>query len=268
MATTCRLNNGSVLNQPRRAYVTTGAFADAIFSYTTSTSVSNGQVNTTGVLAALGASVVTSTYNVAGTVLRENGRKIIPGVNPITTGTVQYYVGVYHPEFGSGFIDPNNALFAVYNSDKPYIYNGTDLLENDLGPPVITAGSIASTSPTAGIGYATGAGATVTQGTNLTTAVTINAVCGSIVSYSTGGGGVTINANTAAEFTVNNSVVDATDVIILSAREIQNTALVANVSEIGTDYFKVAILNTTASGITLTSAPITLNFAVIKAVTA
>ncbi len=134
MATTCRLNNSSVLNQPRRAYVTTGAFADAIFSYTTSTSVSNGQVNTTGVLAALGASVVTSTYNVAGTILRENGKKIVPGVNPITTGTVQYYVGVYHPVFGSGFIDPNNALFAVYNSDKPYIYNGADLLVGNNGP--------------------------------------------------------------------------------------------------------------------------------------
>jgi hypothetical protein len=80
---------------------------------------------------------------VAGTVLRENGKKLVPGVNPSIT---QYYVGVYHPVFGSGYIDPNGPLFALYNSDKPYNGTGTgDLLENDLGPPVITAGVVTAT---------------------------------------------------------------------------------------------------------------------------
>jgi hypothetical protein len=259
MATTCRLNNGSVLNQPHRAYVTTGAFADAIFSYTTSTSVSNGQVVTTGVLAALGASVVTSTYNVAGTILRENGRKIVPGVNPITQGTVQYYVGVYHPVFGSGFIDPNNALFAVYNSDKPYIYNGGDLLENDLGPPVITGGSIASTSPTAGIGYATGAGGT--QSAPDATPVTLNKICGRLTF--TGA----INNGATGLMVVNNTTVDEYDVIIIN---LQNGAALSatgavdvRIYAVADNQFTVAITNN--SGGTITT-DFVMNFAVIKSV--
>ncbi len=131
MATTCRLNNGSVLNQPHKAYITTAEFATAIFSYSTSTNFTNGQWQTTGTLSPLGTSVVTSPYNAAGVVLRENGKKLIPGVNP---GVSEYYVGVYHSVFGAGYIDPNNALFALYNSDKPYIYDGTDLLVGDQGP--------------------------------------------------------------------------------------------------------------------------------------
>lgn len=143
MATTTRLNNASVLNQPHKAYVTTGPFASAIYSYSVSTNFTNGQFVTTGTLTALGAGVV-GVYNVAGTVLRENGKKLIPGVNPDIT---QYYVGVYHPEFGSGYINPNGPLFALYNSDTSnYLYNGADLLENELGPPVVTAGSVTAAS--------------------------------------------------------------------------------------------------------------------------
>ncbi len=256
-------------NVPKRSYITTGPYSTDIYNYARTYNAST--YTWSGALTSFSADntpMGSPSVNVAGVILRETGRKLYPDANP---GVSTYMVGVYHPDIGTGFIDPNSPKFAVYNSDKPlYMDNGVDPNGSlvDQGQPVYTRGSITSSGPTAGIGYAAGAGATVTQASSLSTGVTINAACGSIVSYSVGGGGVTINGNTAAEFTVTNNVVDATDVIIVSAREIQNTALVVNVSEIGADYFKIAILNTTANNITLTSAPITINFAVIKAVVA
>lgn len=60
------------------------------------------------------------------------------------------------------------------------------------------------------VGYGTGAGGTVTQGTSRTTGVTLNAQCGRITLYTTS------NSTTAASFTVtNNCVLAATDAIFL-----------------------------------------------------
>lgn len=66
-------------------------------------------------------------------------------------------------------------------------------------------GLIKSYSPTAGIGYGTGAGGTVTQITSRTTGVTINTVSGQITLVSAAG------SATYASFTVTNSAVAATD---------------------------------------------------------
>ena len=70
-------------------------------------------------------------------------------------------------------------------------------------------GKIYSTSPSAGVGYATGAGSTVAQGSSRTTGVTINAVCGQITLVSAAG------STTAASFTVTNSSVAATDAVLV-----------------------------------------------------
>jgi hypothetical protein len=48
-------------------------------------------------------------------------------------------------------------------------------------------GGFFSTSPTIGIGYATGAGGTVTQLTSRTTGVTLNKVAGQITLFSAAG---------------------------------------------------------------------------------
>jgi hypothetical protein len=136
MSTTSRINNGSTPSAPRRSYITTAAYANDIYSYeTTFTFPTYG-----GVLTPLGAGVVTP--NVAGTILRETGRKLFPGVNP---GVSTYMVGVFHPSFGNGFIDPNSPKFAVYNSDKPYyMADGVDPATSlkDEGMPVYTRGTV------------------------------------------------------------------------------------------------------------------------------
>ena len=125
-----------------------------------------------------------------------------------------------------------------------------------------TATSLAATgtitsSGTAGVGYATGAGGTVIQGTSRTTGVTLNKTTGAITLYSAAG------SATAATFTVTNSTVAATDVIILNQKS-------------GTDLYDLMVTAVAAgsfnitfrtTGGTTTETPV-FNFAVIKAVAA
>jgi hypothetical protein len=71
--------------------------------------------------------------------------------------------------------------------------------------------SVLLASPSLGIGFTTGAGSTVTQGVDKTTAVSINAMCGDITTHN-----ATLNDLTLVSFTVNNTSVAATDNIIIT----------------------------------------------------
>ena len=121
----------------------------------------------------------------------------------------------------------------------------------------LTATGVIASTGTAGVGYATGAGGTVTQGTNRTTGVTLNKTTGAITLFSAAG------SATAATFTVTNSTVAATDVIILNQKS-------------GTDLYDLMVTAVAAgsfnitfrtTGGTTTETPV-FNFAVIKAVAA
>ena len=107
-----------------------------------------------------------------------------------------------------------------------------------------------------GLGYGTGSGGAVTQLTSRTTGVTLNKTNGSITLFSAP------NSTTFKTFTVTNSTVAATDVILLSQRTgtDRQQLLVTNVAA---GSFDIAHATTTG---TTTEAPI-INFAVIKAVT-
>jgi hypothetical protein len=124
------------------------------------------------------------------------------------------------------------------------------------GTSLTATGTIVS-SGTAGVGYGTGAGGTVTQGTSRTTGVTINKTSGVITLFSAAG------SATAATFTVTNSTVSATDVIILNQKS--GTDLYdLKVTAVSAGSFNITF-NTT--GGTTTEQPV-FNFAVIKAVAA
>jgi hypothetical protein len=120
---------------------------------------------------------------------------------------------------------------------------------------VAATGAVTS-SGTAGIGYATGAGGTVTQQTSRTTSVQIDEICGSITMFSAAG------SATAATFTVNNSTVGVNDVIILNQRSGTNPYEFV-VTAVAAGSFNINFRS--ISG-TATDAPV-INFAVIKAVT-
>ena len=124
------------------------------------------------------------------------------------------------------------------------------------GTSLTATGTIVSTG-TAGVGYATGAGGTVTQTTSRTTGVTLNKTTGAITLFSAAG------SATATTFTVTNSTVAATDVIILNQKS-------------GTDLYDLMVTAVAAgsfnitfrtTGGTTTETPV-FNFAVIKAVAA
>lgn len=124
------------------------------------------------------------------------------------------------------------------------------------GTSLTATGAIVSTG-TAGVGYATGAGGTVTQVTSRTTGVTINKRCGAITMFSAAGVG------TAATFTVTNSTVGANDVIILNQASGTNL-YVLSVTAVTAGSFNITFLTT---GGTATDAPV-INFAVIDGVAA
>jgi len=132
----------------------------------------------------------------------------------------------------------------------------TPVIGAATGTSLTATGTIVSTG-TAGVGYATGAGGAVTQITSRTTGVTLNKTTGAITMFSAAG------TTTAATFTVTNSTVAATDVIILNQKS-------------GTDLYDLMVTAVAAgsfsltfrtTGGTTTETPV-FNFAVIKAVAA
>jgi hypothetical protein len=149
----------------KRSYITTGAFNSVIYQYTTQlngTTLKN-EGKLTAVTTSPAGTALTATNCPAGRILRELGMKLYPGVHPGlavgdtfngavvgTTATNKYWVKVFDAQTGvRGYIDPNAALFSVYNSDKSLEIQ--DAQENAggaptrLGQPIFTAGNIVTT---------------------------------------------------------------------------------------------------------------------------
>jgi hypothetical protein len=108
----------------------------------------------------------------------------------------------------------------------------------------------------AGLGYGTGAGGTVTQATSRTTGVTLSKPTGAITMFSAAG------STTAATFTVTNTLVAATDTIILNQKSGTNLYVLL-VTAVAAGSFNITFYTT---GGTASDAPV-INFSVIKGVT-
>jgi hypothetical protein len=109
------------------------------------------------------------------------------------------------------------------------------------------------------LGYSTGAGGTVTQGTNRSTGVTISKASGSITLFST-----TTTAGQISTFTVTNNTVVATDTVVVSQQSGVGIYFVG-VTNVTTNSFQISVF--TPASVGSAEAPV-LNFAVIKAVAA
>ena len=119
-----------------------------------------------------------------------------------------------------------------------------------------SAGNILNRS-IGGLGYGTGSGGAVTQGTSRTTGVTLNKTNGAITMFTAVGSAV------AATFTVTNSTVAATDTIIVNQKSGTNL-YVFLVTAVAAGSFNITFYTT---GGIASDAPV-INFSVIKAVTA
>lgn len=123
-------------------------------------------------------------------------------------------------------------------------------------------GKVSSSSATAGVGYATGAGGTVTQGTSRTTGVTLNHVCGAITLFT-----ATLAADTDVSFTLTNSAIAATDVLVMNV--ISGAAVKGGYhlnAQCAAGSAVITVHNLTPT-ITASEAPV-IQFVVVKAVNA
>lgn len=127
---------------------------------------------------------------------------------------------------------------------------------NITGGNLLSSGQITSNSATAGVGYRTGAGGTVTQLTSKSTPVVLNTISGEITSNA-----ASLAGGTAVTFTLTNSAIANTDVMIINQVSSGNLG----------DYGFFPICNAGSANITIvnrTNSPrvdaITMRFAVIK----
>jgi hypothetical protein len=195
--------------------------------------------NITGTAAGLTAGNVTINANLTGAITSSGN------TSSLGSFTSAQLISAVIDETGTGTLVFSNSPTLV----TPNIGAAT-------GTSLTTTGVIAS-SGTAGVGYVTGAGGTVTQATSRTTGVTLNKTTGAITLFSAAG------TTTAATFVVTNSTVAATDVIILNQKS--GTDLYdLMVTAVAAGSFSVTFRTT---GGTTTETPV-FNFAVIKAVSA
>ena len=150
-------------------------------------------------------------------------------------------------------ISSNVITFAstgTYDFEFSTIDGGTTVTVIDLTRPKLGSGQAA-------VGYGTGAGSTVTQGSSRTTGVTINAYSGAITLVSAAG------STSWQSFTVTNSRVAATDTVVVNQKSGTDLYRI-HVTAVGTGSFRITFATTAG---TTTEQPV-FNFAVIKAVTA
>ena len=141
----------------------------------------------------------------------------------------------------------NSATMLGYLSGNMYMYTGgAERMRID------SSGNVLVTNPS-GLGYGTGSGGTVTQATNKTTGVTLNKPVGQITTAADA-----LGAGASAAFTVTNSVMSGTDVVIVNS---QNINYSVRISDMAAGSFKITIKN--ESGGSLSQA-VVIGFSIIK----
>ena len=121
--------------------------------------------------------------------------------------------------------------------------------------------AVASANPTQGVGYATGAGGAVTQASNKSTGVTLNTPTGVITMN-----GAALNGTTSVQFTLTNSVIAATDTVVVNLASV-NTAgsYFVSVDAVAAGSCVISLRNYSGGAL---SEAVVLNYAVVKAVSA
>ena len=109
-------------------------------------------------------------------------------------------------------------------------------------------------------GYITGEGGTVTQATSKSTAVTLNKKCGTVTLNN-----AALAADAIVSFTLTNSTIAATDVVVLNHASAGTAGKYALNAQAAAGSASINVTNISAGSL---SEAIVIRFAVIKAVTA
>lgn len=121
-----------------KSYISTEPYNSNFFTYSVTTGPSP-QFKKTGALTSVSAA--TSVNCPPGRILRENGKKLFPDAYP---GVSTYMVGVFDILNNlSGFINPNDPVFAPFNGDRPnYLKDSVNSQAKNLGAPTLTQGNV------------------------------------------------------------------------------------------------------------------------------
>lgn len=163
---------------------------------------------------------------------------------------------------GGNFV-VGNGEFSIYDTTASKEYfriSATGAISTLNGAGIAAAGAVTSASATGGIGYATGAGGTVTQATSKSTGVTLNTVTGQITMN-----GAALAANTAVSFTLTDSAIASTDVVHVQHVSAGTVGGYFCTATPAAGSATIYVRNVTAGSL---SEAIVLQFVVIKAVTA
>jgi len=137
-----------------------------------------------------------------------------------------------------------------------FFANGT--ADNYFNGKITCTNAINSSSATGGIGYTTGAGGTVTQATSKATGVTLSKVCGTITTHA-----ASLAANTAVSFVLTNSVLAATDNMILNIVGGTNGAYCLGLDAVAAGSCTITLRNLTAGAI---AEAVTIRFTILNSV--
>jgi hypothetical protein len=121
-------------------------------------------------------------------------------------------------------------------------------------------GKVLAIDPVGGIGYRTGAGGTVTQATSKSTGVTLNKVSGDITLHN-----ASLAASTTVSFTLTNSAIAATDVLILNHASAGTVGAYAFNAQCAAGSAVINVRNLTAGAL---AEAIVVRYVLIKAVNA
>jgi hypothetical protein len=120
-----------------------------------------------------------------------------------------------------------------------------------------------------GLGYGASPGSpavggTVTQITSRTTGVTLSKPCGSITTHN-----ASLAAEGTADFVVTNTLVEATDVVVVSIKSGSNSGgTIVTVAAVAAGSFTIRVHNGNVAAGTAETGAIVINFAIIKSVAA
>ena len=132
--------------------------------------------------------------------------------------------------------------------------------DNYFNGKITCTNAINSSSSTGGIGYTTGAGGTVTQTASKATGVTLSKMCGTITTHS-----ASLAANTAVSFVLTNTVLAATDNMILNIVGGTNGAYCLGLDAVAAGSCTITLRNLTAGAI---AEAVTIRFTILNSVNA
>jgi hypothetical protein len=154
------------------------------------------------------------------------------------------------------FPDATGTLALVAGSSGQIAYNDSGAYAGSSSLTFDTTNGLRTTLP---FGYAAGAGGTVTQATNKSTGATLNTRCGTVTMN-----GAELAADTTVSFTLTNSQIAATDVVILNHASAGTAGAYTLNAQAAAGSASINVRNVTGGAL---SEAIVIRFAVIKATT-